>query len=307
MNLCIPSSDVHVRSVISWMWHRPYSLWAKGSALRWAVASRLGCLSGATYSLCRAFLSCLADALYFHSFHARKAVVTVLSLLSLMCYVPACILEPQKLPSYMATAWHLRHRIGAQFVLDRWHVWWEHWKWVHSEHTSTLMPSKNILRRLINILLPKAPFCSTHVWMPRGCCKQTKSWHCFPSQRRNGNGLHRQWDAACFGCWGLPVHLPAGAPYSLACPPSCWLAHAHIANHAWSSAPFSCASCHLSFHMVALPVCFIFLMVKNHIRAGDGPTLSLLCTQTSVLGQVVDRHGKFRLLLLLMYVVLAKT
>ena len=43
-----------------------------------SCGSCLGYLSRAACSLCRAFLSCLASALYF-SFHVRKAVLTVLS------------------------------------------------------------------------------------------------------------------------------------------------------------------------------------------------------------------------------------
>lgn len=138
---------------------------------------------------------------------------------------------------------------------------------------------------------------------------QTKhSWYCSLSQRRNGNGLHRLGTQPALAAEAYLCILPAGAPYSLACPPSCWLAHAHIANHAWSSAPFSCY-CPLSPPFPHGGIASLFHLPDGkepHQGRWQGPTLSLLCTQTSVLGQVVDRHGKFRLLLLV-YVISAKT
>lgn len=82
------------------------------------------------------------------------------------------------------------------------------------------------------ILLPKASLCPVPVWMPTGLCKLSTVGIVFCL--RGGVAFT---DVEHSLLWLVRLYLwflPTGAPHSLACLPSHWPAHAHVANYACS-------------------------------------------------------------------------
>lgn len=84
-----------------------------------------------------------------------------------------------------------------------------------------------------DIWLPKASLCPVPVWMPTGLCKLSTVGIVFCL--REGVAFTDLEHSLALVAEAYLWFLPTGAPYSLACPPSHWPAHAHIANHACSS------------------------------------------------------------------------